>query len=206
MGDFEERFAALKAEESFLEGELITVKEYLAEFAHIQSLIDNPLVPLRRVPEHDEAGNTAPSGEGVRRSPLVTRAADTEQLAESEACEEEQEPSLSQAVWPDYDPDLIDGCESYPEACEVIALAHDLRMNPTNAAKAIKAAGMSEAEVRDISSSITTTLRNKPNWKRNAPGDWTLLSRTVPQCERRFRGGSRDASQNLRIHSRRAGC
>ena len=85
MGDFEERFAALKAEESFLEGELITVKEYLAEFAHIQSLIDNPLVPLRRVPEHDEAGNTAPSGEGVRRSPLVTRAADTEQLAESEA-------------------------------------------------------------------------------------------------------------------------
>ena len=179
MGDFEERFAALKAEEAFLEAELITVKEHLAEFAQIQSRIDNPLVPLRRVPEHGEVGNSSPSGQGVRRSPLVTRAADNEESAESEACEEEREPALSQVIWPDYDPGLIDGCESYPDACEVIALAHGRRMNPTNAAKAIKAAGMSEAEVRDISSSITTTLRNKPNWKRNAPGDWTLLSPTV---------------------------
>ena len=180
MGDFEERFAALKDEEALLEAELITVKEQLAEFARIQSLVDNPFVPLRRVSERDDAGNIAPSGQGVHRSPLVTCAADKEQSAESEPCEEELESVLSQVAWPDYDPDLIDGCESYPEACEVIALAHDLRMNPTNAAKAIKAAGMSEAEVRVISSSITTTLRNKPNWKRNAPGDWTLLSPTVP--------------------------
>ena len=178
--DTGQAIAGLRAEKEFLEDRLFKVKARLAAFERVEYFADNPLPPLGWA----GAGQTKTGGNAVsRRSPLsmglLGRSGSGEAQRNGAGC-----PAGERLAVPDYDPALIKDCDSFPQSCETLAVAHGNRINATGAAKAIRAAGHSDAAVKDISTSIKTTLRNKDNWEREAPGFWRLLWTTETEVQK----------------------